>query len=81
MAYLKINNGDRVLVPDGATNSDWAIQDKRAMRNSLLAESDSMVVPDRLSESKVNEWKSYRKKLRDMDFSDLEKIVFPTKPE
>jgi hypothetical protein len=82
MAYLKINNGDRVSVSNHATNSDWAIADKRAMRNSLLAESDSYLVSDRgLSESKLTEWKTYRQSLRDMDFSDLNKIEFPTKPE
>ena len=54
---------------------------KRAERNALLAESDSMVVPDRgLSESKLTEWKTYRQKLRDLDFSDPSKITFPTKP-
>ena len=54
---------------------------KRAERNALLAESDSMVVPDRgLSESKLTEWKTYRQKLRDLDFSDPSKVTFPTKP-
>ena len=54
---------------------------KRAERNALLAESDSMVVPDRgLSESKLTEWKTYRQKLRDLDFSDPSKVTFTTKP-
>ena len=54
---------------------------KRAERNALLAESDSMVVPDRgLSESKLTEWKTYRQKLRDLDLSDPSKVTFPTKP-
>ncbi len=54
---------------------------KRAERNALLAESDSMVVSDRgLSESKLTEWKTYRQKLRDLDFTDPDKVTFPTKP-
>ena len=81
MHYIKIGNGDTVSVSNDASATDWKIADNRAKRNSLLADSDSMVLQDRLPEAKVNEWKEYRKKLRDMDFSDLEKIVFPTKPE
>jgi hypothetical protein len=81
MHYIKIGNGDTVSVSNDAGPNDWKIADNRAKRNSLLADSDSMVLQDRLPEAKVNEWKEYRKKLRDMDFSDLEKIVFPAKPE
>ena len=81
MHYIKIGNGDTVSVSNDAGPNDWKIADNRAKRNSLLADSDSMVLQDRLPEAKVNEWKEYRKKLRDMDFSGLEKIVFPTKPE
>ena len=55
---------------------------KRAERNDFLAQSDSKMLPDRgLSESKLNEWKVYRQKLRDLDFSDPIKITWPTKPE
>lgn len=55
---------------------------KRAERNALLAQSDSMVLPDRgLSDSKVAKWKTYRQELRDLDFSDPSKITWPTKPE
>ena len=58
----------------------------RVRRNRLLADSDVMVLSDRgLSASKVTEWKTYRKSLRDLDFSDVESnhiedITWPTKP-
>ena len=55
---------------------------KRAERNDVLAQSDIYVLPDiGLSESKVNEWKTYRQSLRDMDFSDPDNLTWPTKPE
>ena len=55
---------------------------ERARRNSLLAKSDNKIVADRgMSESQITEWKTYRQKLRDIDFSDPDKITWPTKPE
>ena len=81
MHYITIGNGDTVSVTNDASAIDWKIADKRAMRNSLLAESDSKVVPDRFSEIKVNQWKTYRQALRDMDFADPDNINWPTKPE
>ena len=56
--------------------------EQRSKRNSLLAQSDSMVLFDRgLTDEKKSEWGTYRKALRDMDFSDLDNITWPTKPE
>tara|TARA_R110000765_G_C18570112_1_gene564907 strand:- start:54 stop:335 length:282 start_codon:yes stop_codon:yes gene_type:complete len=64
------------------TNLESRQLEKRAERNNLLALSDSKVLPDRgLSESKVTEWKTYRKSLRDTDFSDPNDITWPAKPE
>lgn len=82
--WIKINNGDIAVI---VKNSEISSLDdkklwKRAERNSLLAESDSKILPDRgLPESKILEWKSYRQTLRDFDFSDPKNITWPTKPE
>tara|TARA_B100002019_G_C21173831_1_gene549959 strand:+ start:266 stop:508 length:243 start_codon:yes stop_codon:yes gene_type:complete len=76
---IKIGNGDVV------TYEDLTLQDtmyQKAKRNSLLAQTDSMMVSDRgLSDEKKAEWITYRQALRDMDFSDLNNLNWPTKPE
>ena len=83
--HFKIGNGDEVKILLGSTpKEEWVLREK-AERNSLLAKSDSMVVSDRgMSESKLTEWKTYRQKLRDFDFSSYDigdEITWPTKPE
>ena len=83
---IQVGNGRPVTieeVKDPETNgNNLNIANKRAERNFLLASSDDMVLPDRgLSESKINEWKTYRQALRDMDFSDINNLNWPTKPE
>ena len=71
--------GDPVKITD---DKDIPTAQKRAERNSLLAQSDSMMVSDRgLTSAKKAEWVAYRKALRDMDFSDLDNLTWPTKPE
>jgi len=75
---IQIGSG-RVYTYD-PEKEDGDIAYKKAERNSLLAESDVYVLED-FPTSKKTEWKAYRKALRDMDFSDLDKITFPTKPE
>ena len=82
---IKVGNGDSVYIPASSTpKEEWVLREK-AERNSLLAKSDSMVVSDRgMSESKLTEWKTYRQKLRDFDFSSYDigdEITWPTKPE
>ena len=87
---IKEGNGDSVTIEpaDGIdfTLKEMQTQMARVRRNSLLADSDVMVLSDRgLSTSKVTEWKTYRKSLRDLDFSDVETdfqedITWPTKP-
>ena len=52
----------------------------KAERNSLLANSDIYMIED-FPTTKKTEWKAYRKALRDMDFSDLDNLKWPTKPE
>ena len=81
MLSISIGNGDEVTCVAGASQSVIAVAEKRAERNALLAQSDSMMVSDRgLSESKLTDWKTYRQKLRDLDVSDPDKITFPKKP-
>ena len=76
---IKIGNGDVVTYED-PTLQDTMYQ--KAKRNSLLAQSDSMMVSDRgLTDAKKAEWVTYRQALRDMDFSDLDNLNWPTKPE
>ena len=75
----KIGNGDQVVYTDESLHKEMK---QRAKRNSLLADSDSMMVSDRgLSDEKKAEWITYRQALRDMDFSDLNNLNWPTKPE
>ena len=75
----KIGNGDQVVYTDDSLHKEMK---QRAKRNSLLADSDSMMVSDRgLSDEKKAEWITYRQALRDMDFSDLNNLNWPTKPE
>ena len=52
----------------------------KAKRNALLADSDIYMIEDYPTDKKT-EWKAYRKKLRDMDFSNPDNIIWPTKPE
>jgi len=51
-----------------------------AKRNYYLADSDCYMLED-YPTTKKTEWKEYRQKLRDMDFSDLDNLTWPTKPE
>ena len=65
---------------DSVTSDSLDEAQAKAYRNSLLAGSDKYVLED-YPTSKKEEWKTYRKALRDMDFSDPEKTTWPTKPE
>ena len=49
-------------------------------RNRILSSSDVYVLEDHPT-TKKTEWKTYRQELRDMDFSDLDNITWPTPPE
>ena len=76
---IKTGNGDAVVYTDETKHKEMR---QRAKRNSLLAQSDSMMVSDRgLTDAKKAEWVTYRQALRDMDFSDLDNLKWPTKPE
>ena len=75
----RIGNGDEVVYTDESLHQEMK---QRAKRNSRLADSDSMMLSDRgLTDTKKAEWVTYRQALRDMDFSDLDNITWPTKPE
>lgn len=55
----------------------------RAERESLLKASDWTVLVDSpLSESKINEWKTYRQALRDLpsNVTDWSDVTYPTPP-
>ena len=76
---IQTGNGDVLVYTDETKHKEMR---QRAKRNSLLAQSDSMMVSDRgLTDAKKAEWVAYRKALRDMDFSDLDNLNWPTKPE
>lgn len=63
-------------------SQDNIIESLRAIRNSLLTETDWTQVEDSpLSLEKKTEWKNYRQALRDLtDLDDLTTIVWPVKP-
>ena len=72
----KVGNG----VP--ASSDDLREAKAKARRNSFLANSDMYMVEDYpITTEKKTEWKEYRKALRNMDFSDVDNLTWPTKPE
>ena len=76
---IRMGSGDEIVYTDKSLHKQM---EQRARRNSLLADSDSMVVSDRgLTDAKKAEWVTYRQSLRDMDFSDLDNLNWPNKPE
>ena len=83
MLKIQIGNGEPAeLDKSDVSDAEMQTLQIRAERNNLLALSDSKVLPDRgLATSMVTEWKTYRQSLRDMDFSDLDNLTWPTKPE
>jgi len=78
MSYtIQIGNGHSVTYDDPSKSQ---VSELKAERNAKLAETDVYMVED-FPTTKKTEWKEYRKKLRDMDFSDPDNITWPTKPE
>ena len=65
---------------------DMAMQDLRAKRNKLLADTDYTVLQDStFTDAQVAEWVVYRQALRDITNGlttkdEVEAVVFPTKP-
>ena len=78
---IKLGQGKTVVVEEGDEGGVLVAND-RAKRNMLLADTDCYLLADfPVSASDLIKWKTYRQELRGMDFSDPEKITFPTKPE
>tara|TARA_X000001388_G_C2203371_1_gene112137 strand:+ start:773 stop:1018 length:246 start_codon:yes stop_codon:yes gene_type:complete len=76
---IKTGNGDEVVYTNKSLHKQMK---QRSIRNSLLAQSDSMIVSDRgLTDAKKTEWVTYRQSLRNMDFSNPDNITWPSKPE
>ena len=76
---IRMGSGDEIVYTDKSFHKQM---EQRAKRNSLLADSDPMVVSDRgLTDAKKAKWVTYRQALRDMDFNDPDNITWPTKPE
>tara|TARA_Y100000004_G_scaffold190256_1_gene247115 strand:- start:903 stop:1145 length:243 start_codon:yes stop_codon:yes gene_type:complete len=80
MSYsIQIGNGNSVSYND---LSESQVSELRAKRNAKLAETDIYMVSDfPITTEQKNAWQTYRQALRDMDFSDLDNITWPTKPE
>tara|TARA_R100000808_G_C2126055_1_gene136309 strand:- start:12 stop:206 length:195 start_codon:yes stop_codon:yes gene_type:complete len=61
--------------------SDYNISILKGDRDVLLNRTDWMVIKAVEQGTTIEDkWKTYRQQLRDMDFSDIDNIVFPTKP-
>ena len=59
---------------------NYKLLEAKAERNAKLSDSDIYIIED-FPTTKKTEWKTYRQALRDMDFSDLDNLTWPTKPE
>ena len=80
MSYsIQIGNGNPVSYDD---LSESQVSELRAERNAKLAETDVYMVSDYpITTEQKTAWQTYRQALRDMDFSDLDNLNWPTKPE
>tara|TARA_R100000234_G_scaffold78987_1_gene49344 strand:+ start:2035 stop:2277 length:243 start_codon:yes stop_codon:yes gene_type:complete len=77
--YLKMNNGFPVVYGE---NDDDIVVEYKAERNAKLAETDVYMVSDfPITAEQKTAWQTYRQALRDMDFSDLDNLKWPNKPE
>ena len=62
--------------------SDYNISILKGDRDVLLNRTDWMVIKAVEQGTTIEDkWKTNRQQLRDMDFSDIDNIVFPTKPK
>tara|TARA_B100000941_G_scaffold128241_1_gene90576 strand:- start:4529 stop:4921 length:393 start_codon:yes stop_codon:yes gene_type:complete len=84
----KVSDGKLVDVPvSNEELNSQVMRNVRANRNFRLNSSDWTQMSDSpLSDSKKNEWKTYRKTLRDLpatvagDVVDFDQVIFPTPP-
>ena len=82
MIEIQTRNGKKVII-DGDTPTDFEINQGKlkAERNALLADTDLYMVEDYPITAEVKEqWKVYRQKLRNMNFSSLDNVVWPVPP-
>lgn len=81
----KVIDGKHVYSPITQQELDaLAMQTVRAVRDKLLLESDwtQMATDAQLSDSKKEEWATYRQSLRDLPSTvDINNIIYPTKPQ
>ena len=76
---VQIGNGHSVTYDDP---SESQVSELKAERNAKLAETDIYMISDYpITTEQKTAWETYRQSLRDMDFSDLDNITWPTKPE
>jgi len=66
-----------------AVEFDMAMEDLRAKRNKLLAETDYLALSDQTLSAEMN---TYRQQLRDLTnglttVEDINNVVYPTKPQ
>lgn len=83
MGWTYLPADDTFLPPPRNILAEW--ESVRRMRNALLQESDSYVLPDRWATYNQDEqyaWSQYRKALRDIPqtFIDPQEVVWPQKP-
>jgi len=62
--------------------NDYALTQIRKKRNTLLAECDWVMMSD-VETTNIEEWKTYRKTLRDLpaNIIDYDNVEYPEKPE
>jgi len=76
---VQIGNGQSVTYEN---DSELEVSELKAERNAKLAETDLYMISDYpITNKQKTAWQTYRKALRDMDFSDPDNITWPTKPE
>jgi len=76
---------DQILAILPQVELDMALDNLRAKRNKLLADSDYIVLADSPVNDKAN-WITYRQELRDITIGlstveQVNSVVFPTKPQ
>ena len=77
--FIKVGAGFPVSYEN---NEDYLLANVKAERNAKLAETDVYMTSDfPITTKQKTAWETYRQELRDMDFSDLDSLTWPTKPE
>lgn len=77
---FQVRNGQPVILTGNDINPK--LLKVKAERNARLADSDIYMVSDfPITTEQKTAWQTYRQLLRDMNFSDLDNLNWPTKPE